>query len=343
MNATTQPEQTPGLPRLDGRYVKQKKRQTLHDSLIADILKDIIRYEGKCSCTHFLTINREITKELYVAFYKDLVISNRETLELLIRTLECSPSKTTLPKSLYIQIGCTSNVVSANRHPACPRYNTLLCRLKDKGTCLHLRDADTERLHRLAELCSSTITTFILHSNRPVPTAWKILHNLTFPEVTDVEAPVEALESRTPVVPFPCVRCMRLSILSEPTARRLVGQHNFRPYYHLQRLLLSFWDVREDTTERIIDHLRVPANIVSVGVENDRVVMSPEGLDILFDRWESYLQTSLTRRPIALEDVLDNAFTVSSCEGGDAIWLQMDVQLQRKNRLLQGRALSNVP
>ncbi|KAK7035552.1 hypothetical protein VNI00_011845 [Paramarasmius palmivorus] len=152
---------------------------------------------------------------------------------------------------------------------------------------------------------------------------------------------------------------MRLSVIGDSTARRLVDQHNFQGYARLQRMLLSYWDVDSDTMEDIIDHLRAPPDIISVGLERDRgcklpcsepfllsvlpirwltAVMSPEGMDIVFSRWEEYVQQDPSGRLVSLEEALDNAFTINT-EPGDAIWSEMDIQLRRKNNYIHSARL----
>ncbi|KAK7022004.1 hypothetical protein VNI00_017106 [Paramarasmius palmivorus] len=330
-----------------------------------------MRQEGREKYVHLLTINRDIAEEyvilyqlaassnvlypskhrLYPVFYTQITIYHRITLALLLTTLNNNPVKSTLTKSLYIRLGCTNSIIPKNLHPITPPSITLTCRLKEKHVCHHLRVEDTPKLHELASIYSESATTFVLHSNRPTPYSWRILQYLSFSDVTDVEAPIEVLSILSPHIPFPNATRMRLSVISDATAGRTVDRHDFRQYTNLRYLLLSYWDVQDDTMNQIMNHLRVPNNIVCVGLEQDQgnrlpctenrlqawlsvhwltMVMSPEGLDLVSLQWRCYFDQELFRHAETTEELLDDMFTINTCDGDD-IWQAMESQVLRKN------------
>ncbi|KAK7023599.1 hypothetical protein VNI00_016638 [Paramarasmius palmivorus] len=327
-----------------------KRQQKLHDTLIGDICKEVIRNEGKGSNTHLLRLDKSISTELYKTFYQELHILNRRTLYLLLRTFDGCPSKVNLSKTLYIRVGCTISPIPKNTHPASPPNPAVPCRLSDKDACEHIEEHDIPKLYMLALRCSPVITTFILHTNRPMENTWNTIYPLTFARVIDAEVPIEIVGYRAWDEVFPNARRLRVAINNEHIARAYLDRHNYQSLQHLQNLLLSMSYVNDPTLEEILNVLRVPTNISCVGIERDRgyghpcpqthlqaclanhrltLVMSPEGLDSFTSQWRLYLRSHSFGRIPNVEKALDEMFTLNNCEGNE-IWDKMETQVRKK-------------
>ncbi|EEB89339.1 hypothetical protein MPER_12573 [Moniliophthora perniciosa FA553] len=180
---------------------------------------------------------------------------------------------------------------------------------------------------------------------------------LVFPNVSDLEIPADIISYDVPAhaVPFPNVRKMRLAVLDSCRTPEIISNQNYRHMTKLTHLMLSFWNVPADLVLNATHSISVPPSVRVVGVELDRgfrlpgnitsfqstvgrawlsLMMSPEGIDSLYNEWYSHVTVGLYTEEKWLEKALDKMLTIINAEGIDDMWESLISQNDQKIRFI---------